>query len=193
MPSSILTSCSTATTPWSGSSPTPAAWRFDIEVPALERFATTTREVCDGRPACWTHACAACLEDTRCATSDRLPAHVFRGQVRPFPYPGRPEGLTLEVIHLKVGIVAGEISAYPTPVRQPLAAEAAARGGDDLRCTGDNLMDIRCPFPQDTLLQLGYTPERFATYRAFGRHLAARRLAPLLRADEAGGGEPVPP
>lgn len=164
-----------------------------IEVPEIDAIAARNRAVCAGEVECWPRALERCPNNPRCVTSDTLSRHVFRGKVGPFPFPGRRDGLTLDVTYLKIGVVAGELPAYPAAAREIIEREARARGSSRLTCVGSTVFDVDCPFPQDTLLQLGYDSARFDAYRELGRFLTVERLAPALGAPpQEPGGSPQP-
>jgi hypothetical protein len=154
----------------------------ELRVPEIDAIAANNRDVCGDTVECWPVALERCPNNPSCVTSDTLPKHVFRGTVGPFPFPGRPDGLTLDVVYLKLGVVMPEMADYPASVRQILERQARYRGTSRLTCIGGTVFDVDCPFPQDTLLQLGYDSDRFRAYREFGRFLAAERLAPALKA-----------
>lgn len=48
---------------------------------------------------------------------------------------------------------------------------------------GTAMLDVAYPFPKDSLLRLGYEPDRFRVYRELGRFVGAERLAPVLIAE----------
>lgn len=90
--------------------------------------------------------------------------------------------------------MAADRDDYPARVSDIVAREAAARGDARLSCRGTDLLEVDCPFPQDSLLRLGYETERFRAYRELGRHLATRRLVPALAGrPDAGAPQPTPP